>query len=80
CVTGLTVRHVGEQFQRSNDTMSRYFCKMLYIFASPPFYTTHVCPPEDGDGIPDKIRNNSKFWPYFRDTVGAIDGSRVGVA
>jgi hypothetical protein len=50
---------------------------MLYIFASPPFYTTHVCPPEDGDGIPDKIRNDSKFWPYFRDTVGAIDGSHV---
>ena len=24
CVTGLTVRHVGEQFQRSNDTISRY--------------------------------------------------------
>jgi len=50
---------------------------MLYIFASPPFYTTHVHLPEDGDDIPSKIRNNSKFWPYFRDTVGAIDGSHI---
>ena len=24
CVTGLTVRHVGERFQRSNDTVSKY--------------------------------------------------------
>ena len=24
CVTGLSVRHVGERFQRSNDTISRY--------------------------------------------------------
>jgi hypothetical protein len=24
CVTGLTTRHVGERFQRSNDTISRY--------------------------------------------------------
>jgi hypothetical protein len=24
CVTGLTIRHVGEHFQRSNDTISRY--------------------------------------------------------
>jgi hypothetical protein len=24
CVTGLTVRHVGERFQRSNDTVARY--------------------------------------------------------
>ena len=23
CVTGLTVRHVGERFQRSNETISR---------------------------------------------------------
>jgi hypothetical protein len=23
CVTGLAVRHVGERFQRSNDTISR---------------------------------------------------------
>jgi hypothetical protein len=23
CVTGLTIRHVGERFQRSNDTISR---------------------------------------------------------
>ena len=24
CVTGLTIRHIGEQFQRSNDTISKY--------------------------------------------------------
>lgn len=24
CVTGLTMRHVGERFQRSSDTISRY--------------------------------------------------------
>jgi len=24
CVTGLSVRHVGERFQRSNETISRY--------------------------------------------------------
>jgi hypothetical protein len=24
CVTGLTIRHVGERFQRSNDTISKY--------------------------------------------------------
>jgi hypothetical protein len=25
CVTGLTIRHVGERFQRSNETISRSF-------------------------------------------------------
>ena len=28
CVTGLTVRHVGERFQRSNETVARY----VFIF------------------------------------------------
>jgi hypothetical protein len=28
CVTGLTIRHVGERFQRSNDTISRY----IYLY------------------------------------------------
>jgi hypothetical protein len=30
CVTGLSVAHVGERFQRSNDTISRY--RYLVIF------------------------------------------------
>jgi hypothetical protein len=29
CVTGLSIRHIGERFQRSNDTISMYF---LYPF------------------------------------------------
>ncbi|KIO14450.1 hypothetical protein M404DRAFT_90975, partial [Pisolithus tinctorius Marx 270] len=41
CVTGLTIRHVGERFQRSNDTISRYFKKLLFIFSDPPFYSIY---------------------------------------
>jgi hypothetical protein len=29
CVTGLSVRHLGERFQRSNDTISRYVSQQL---------------------------------------------------
>ncbi|KAJ7050996.1 hypothetical protein C8F01DRAFT_939060, partial [Mycena amicta] len=38
CVTGLSVRHVGERFQRSNETISRYFHEMTNAFSSPDFY------------------------------------------
>ena len=41
-ITGLTIRHTGERFQRSNETISKYFCLMLNIFSSDPFYTTYV--------------------------------------
>ena len=31
CVTGLTVRHVGERFQRSNDTIARYVSTVILL-------------------------------------------------
>ena len=31
CVTGLTVRHVGERFQRSNETVARYVSILILI-------------------------------------------------
>ena len=31
CVTGLPIRHVGERFQRSNDTISRYVTIYFYL-------------------------------------------------
>ncbi|KIK27134.1 hypothetical protein PISMIDRAFT_93515 [Pisolithus microcarpus 441] len=42
CVTGLPTRHIGERFQRSNDTVSKYFWKMVAIFASEPFYSKYI--------------------------------------
>ena len=50
---------------------------MLYIFSSPPFYTCYVHLPTADDLVPSKIRNNSKFWPFFRDTLGAMDSSHI---
>ncbi|KIK77562.1 hypothetical protein PAXRUDRAFT_55532, partial [Paxillus rubicundulus Ve08.2h10] len=76
-VTGLTMRHIGECFQRSNDTISRYFHKMLDIFSSPPFHTMYVQLPT-GKFPPQRIQNNPKFWPYFQNTIfGAINGSHI---
>ncbi|KIJ63750.1 hypothetical protein HYDPIDRAFT_54704, partial [Hydnomerulius pinastri MD-312] len=79
CVTGLSFRHVGERFQRSNDTISRYFHKMLVIFSTQPFYTTYVQSPTS-EHVSRKIRNNPKFWPFFKDAIGAIDGSHIHIS
>ncbi|KIK12314.1 hypothetical protein PISMIDRAFT_43962, partial [Pisolithus microcarpus 441] len=72
-VTGLTSRHVVEHFQHSNDTISCYFKKMLFIFSDPPFYSTHVWFLDD-ESVHPKIQCNPKFWPYFQNAIGAIDG------
>ncbi|KIN95067.1 hypothetical protein M404DRAFT_115192, partial [Pisolithus tinctorius Marx 270] len=40
-VTGLTIRHISEHFQWSNETISQYFCKILFILSLSPFYSMY---------------------------------------
>jgi len=53
---------------------------MLFIFSSPPFYVKYVCLPTASDPIPSRFRNNPKFWPYFQDALGALDGSHFAIS
>src|SRR5438128_10255448 len=52
---------------------------MVGIFSSPPFYTKYVQFPTR-EVIPENIQHNPKFWPYFRNAIGAIDGSHIPIA
>ena len=29
--------------------------------------------------VPDKIRNDDQYWPYFKDCIGVIDGKHIPV-
>ncbi|KIO11980.1 hypothetical protein M404DRAFT_99069, partial [Pisolithus tinctorius Marx 270] len=78
-VTGLMVRHVGEHFQWSNNTISQYFKKLLFVFSELPFYITYV-QFLTGEAIHPKIRHNPKFWLYFRNAIGVIDGCHIPVS
>ena len=51
---------------------------MSDILSLPPFYTTFI-PPLDAS-IPSKIHSNPKFWPYFKDIVGAVDGCHIPIS
>ncbi|KIO12204.1 hypothetical protein M404DRAFT_91285, partial [Pisolithus tinctorius Marx 270] len=78
-VTGLTIWHVGEWFQHLNAMISRYFHKMLIIFSTPPFYTKYVHL-LDENKIHTRIQDNMRFWPFFKDVIGALDGSHIHAA
>ncbi|KAF9473466.1 hypothetical protein BDN70DRAFT_770596, partial [Pholiota conissans] len=77
CVTGLSIRHVGERFQHANATISSSFRRVLYALSSAPFYTTYVQLPSIDDPIPPEIATNPKFFPFFQDAIGAIDGTHI---
>lgn len=55
----------------------RYFREVLFALSSPPFYTKYVYLPSDTTPIPDEIRNNPKFYPFFEGAIGAIDGTHI---
>jgi hypothetical protein len=69
------VRHDKSSFQL---IFYSYFRKMTDILSSRPFYTTFVTPLDAS--IPSKIQSNPKFWPYFKDVVGAVDGCHIPIS
>jgi DDE superfamily endonuclease len=36
--------------------------------------------PTAHNSVPPKIRHNPKFWPFFKDCLGALDGSHIHCA
>ena len=55
----------------------RYFVKMLIFFSSPPFYTQYIHLPPIDTPTPSIILNNPKYYPFFKDVLGAIDGTHI---
>ena len=55
----------------------RYFLRMLTIFSSSPFYPAAVELPSGATPISSYIKDNPKFWPFFKDALGAIDGTHI---
>lgn len=50
---------------------------MLVFFSSPPFYNDYIKLPRVDAPIPPEIQDNPKFYPFFKDALGAIDGTHI---
>jgi hypothetical protein len=50
---------------------------MLVAFSSPPFYTKYVSLPTHDSPVPREISSNPKFFPYFANALGAVDGTHI---
>lgn len=93
CVTGLAIDHVAERFQHSKSTISEYgslcyfgkkliwlirhFRIILNILSDERFYNKYVHLPNVNDPVPEAIQNNPKWWPFFQNVLGAIDGTHI---
>ena len=79
--TDASNRDAKESFQHSGETVSRYF--HLLITAILQLEEHYVNQPSKACAgytpIPQEISKSRKFYPYFQNCIGAVDGSRVPV-
>ena len=52
---------------------------MVKIFSAPPIYDIFVKPP-GVDPLSLKIQHDTKLYPYFKNAIGAVDGSHIPAA
>lgn len=79
-VTDLSMRKLAERFQRSTETINRTYHKVMKHFLWPQFYKSFVKFPTESTPLSDCIEDNNSFFPYFKDCIGAIDGSHIPVS
>ncbi|OLL23701.1 putative nuclease HARBI1, partial [Neolecta irregularis DAH-3] len=63
-----------ERFQHSGQTISKYFLEVLHSLVK--LYPEVVQLP-DPNIIPEEILKNPKFYPYFKNCIGAADGCHI---
>ncbi|XP_048599871.1 uncharacterized protein LOC125579985 [Brassica napus] len=70
-----TVRDIGARYQRSLDTVQR----KLDVLSALLKFTEDTLRPQEGEfaGVNPVLRNDYRYWPYFRDCIGALDGTHV---
>lgn len=71
---GTSIRGVAEEFQHSLETISRYVGAVLEALSS---LSSQFIGLPNAFNIPKEVRENTKFYPYFKDCIGAIDGSYI---
>ncbi|KAK1427138.1 hypothetical protein QVD17_15821 [Tagetes erecta] len=63
-------------YRRSGSTTSRCFHRVLRAIIS---LESHYIQQPKGDIVPKEIQEKKRFYPFFKDCIGAVDGTHVRV-
>ncbi|PKU84043.1 hypothetical protein MA16_Dca010327 [Dendrobium catenatum] len=72
-----SIKSTCERFQHSTETISRYFSIGLEALVKFSCSVIKPVDPQFGD-IPRNILYDNRYMSYFKDCIGAIDGTHVG--
>jgi DDE superfamily endonuclease len=73
CAHGIKFRIAAETMQHSTRTIHLAFYEVLHGLLLLHQEVVNLPP----DKTPDRIKEDNKFWPYFADCVGALDGTLI---
>ncbi|KAG6511476.1 hypothetical protein ZIOFF_029544 [Zingiber officinale] len=75
-IIGHNTRHriCADRFQHSLYTCSKWFKRVLRAVCT---LSTHIIRPYEHNGVHPRILHNLKWFPYFKNCLGAIDGTHV---
>ncbi|RWR90919.1 putative myb/SANT-like domain-containing protein [Cinnamomum micranthum f. kanehirae] len=69
-----TNRVIQDRFQHSGETIHRHFRQVLIAMM---MFAKDMIKPPPLDTVPKEILLNPRFEPYFKDCIGALDGTLV---
>ncbi|XP_045802374.1 uncharacterized protein LOC123895954 [Trifolium pratense] len=73
---GVGNRMIQERFQHSGETVSRHFHRVLHACLKLSFKYIKPKDPMFRD-CHAKVKNDQSYWPFFKNAIGAIDGTHV---
>ncbi|KAK1258731.1 hypothetical protein QJS04_geneDACA022020 [Acorus gramineus] len=72
---GIPNRVLAERFQHSGETISRHFDHVLRAIVG--LRHDFLQMPQGLIGVHPHVRSNRLFYPFFKNAIGAIDGTHV---
>jgi hypothetical protein len=75
---GATYRNVQGRFQHSGQTIHNHVHRVLTAVYK---LGNHIIRPSDQmhSVASDYIKDDDRYWPYFKDCIGAIDGTHIAI-
>ncbi|XP_010507440.1 PREDICTED: uncharacterized protein LOC104784067 [Camelina sativa] len=73
-----TIRDIAARYQRSLDTVKRKVDDVLSALIK---FAADTLKPQEGEftRVNPVLRNDDRYWPFFKDCVGALDGTHIPV-
>ncbi|MQL97947.1 hypothetical protein Taro_030649 [Colocasia esculenta] len=72
---GIATGAMCEHFQHSSETISYYVNHVIKAIALPRFI--YIVLPSGTHPVHPRIRHDDRFYPYFKDAIGAINGTYI---